>query len=54
MIVEPFADDRVEDNLNPVGRVFYGASTVICTPASLARRSVSHSARRRARRGSPT
>jgi SAM-dependent methyltransferase len=36
MIVEPFANDHVEDNLNPVGRVFYGASTVICTPASLA------------------
>jgi SAM-dependent methyltransferase len=35
MIVEPFANDRVEDNLNPVGRVFYGASTAICTPASL-------------------
>ncbi len=35
MIVEPFANDRVEENLNPVGRVYYGASTVICTPASL-------------------
>jgi 2-polyprenyl-3-methyl-5-hydroxy-6-metoxy-1,4-benzoquinol methylase len=35
MIVEPFANDQVADNLNPVGRVFYGASTVICTPASL-------------------
>ena len=35
MIVEPFAGDRVQDNLNPVGRVFYGASTMICTPASL-------------------
>ena len=35
MIVEPFANDRREENLNPVGRVFYGASTVICTPASL-------------------
>jgi SAM-dependent methyltransferase len=35
LIVEPFANDRVEENLNPVGRVFYGASTVICTPASL-------------------
>jgi SAM-dependent methyltransferase len=35
MIVEPFANDLVEENLNPVGRVFYGASTVICTPASL-------------------
>src|SRR5689334_7555745 len=36
MIVEPYANDSVADNLNPVGRVFYGASTVICTPASLA------------------
>jgi SAM-dependent methyltransferase len=36
MIVEPFAGDSVQENLNPVGRVFYGASTVICTPASLA------------------
>lgn len=36
MIVEPFAGDRVEDNLNPVGRVFYAASTMICVPASLA------------------
>src|SRR6476646_11248938 len=36
MIVEPNASDRVEDNLNPIGRVFYGASTEICTPASLA------------------
>jgi SAM-dependent methyltransferase len=36
MIVEPFAADSVAENLNPVGRVFYGASTVICTPASLA------------------
>ena len=35
MIVEPFAGDRVEDNLNPVGRIFYSASTLICTPASL-------------------
>ena len=38
MIVEPFAGDRVEDNLNPVGRVFYAASTLICVPVSLARR----------------
>jgi 2-polyprenyl-3-methyl-5-hydroxy-6-metoxy-1,4-benzoquinol methylase len=35
MIVEPFANDRVEDNLNPVGRAYYSASTLICTPASL-------------------
>ncbi len=34
MIVEPFANDRVEQNLNPVGRVYYSASTLICTPAS--------------------
>jgi SAM-dependent methyltransferase len=37
MIVEPFANDRVQDNLNPVGRVMYGASTQICVPVSLAR-----------------
>jgi len=36
MIVEPFAHDSLKDNLNPVGRVYYGASTMICTPASLA------------------
>ena len=35
MIVEPMAGDRLEDNLNPVGRVFYGFSTLLCTPASL-------------------
>jgi SAM-dependent methyltransferase len=35
LIVEPFAGDGVEENLHPIGRVFYGASTVICTPASL-------------------
>ena len=35
MIVEPMAGDRTEDNLNPVGRVFYGFSTLLCTPASL-------------------
>jgi len=35
MIVEPFAGDKLEDNLNPIGRAFYGASALICTPASL-------------------
>jgi 2-polyprenyl-3-methyl-5-hydroxy-6-metoxy-1,4-benzoquinol methylase len=35
MIVEPFAGDDIADNLTPVGRVFYSASTLICTPASL-------------------
>jgi 2-polyprenyl-3-methyl-5-hydroxy-6-metoxy-1,4-benzoquinol methylase len=36
MMVEPFAHDAVEKNLNPVGRVYYSASTLVCTPASLA------------------
>ena len=34
MIVEPFANDKLEDNLNPIGRIFYSASTMLCTPAS--------------------
>ena len=34
MIVEPFANDALQDNLNPVGRLYYSASTLICTPAS--------------------
>lgn len=36
MLVEPFANDRLEDNLNPVGRLYYAASTMICTPVSQA------------------
>ena len=35
MLVEPFANDRLEDNLNPIGRLYYAASTLLCTPASL-------------------
>ena len=35
MLVEPFANDRLAENLNPVGRVYYAASTLICTPSSL-------------------
>lgn len=35
MIVEPFAGDQLEENLTPVGRIFYGGSTMLCTPASL-------------------
>ncbi|CAM5351387.1 class I SAM-dependent methyltransferase [Rhodanobacter lindaniclasticus] len=38
MLVEPLAGDRVQDNLNPVGRVYYGASSQICVPVSLARK----------------
>ena len=37
MIVEPFAGDRLQDNLNPIGRMMYGASSQICVPVSLAR-----------------
>src|SRR3954452_7545776 len=36
MAVEPMAGDHLEDNLHPLGRVFYGASTLVCTPCSLA------------------
>ncbi len=36
LIVEPFAHDHLADNLNPVGRIYYAASTMLCTPASLA------------------
>jgi SAM-dependent methyltransferase len=36
LIVEPYAGDRVEENLNPVGRAYYAGSTLICTPCSLA------------------
>jgi len=36
LIVEPFANDRLADNLNPVGRIYYSASSFICTPASRA------------------
>ena len=35
MLVEPFAHDELEKNLNPIGRVFYSVSTLVCTPASL-------------------
>jgi 2-polyprenyl-3-methyl-5-hydroxy-6-metoxy-1,4-benzoquinol methylase len=36
MIVEPFANDSPEENHNPIGRIYYSASTMLCTPASLA------------------
>ena len=35
MVVEPMAGDRLEDNINPVGRLYYAASTMICVPTSL-------------------
>lgn len=36
MIVEPAAGDNLQDNLNPVGRLYYSASTMVCVPTSLA------------------
>ncbi len=36
MVVEPMSGDTVSDNLNPVGRAYYGFSTLLCTPSSLA------------------
>jgi hypothetical protein len=36
MIVEPFASDRLEENLHAVGRLFYSASTMVCTPGAVA------------------
>jgi SAM-dependent methyltransferase len=35
MLVEPYAGDRLEDNLTPIGRAFYAASTLLCVPHSL-------------------
>lgn len=35
LLVEPFANDRLEDNLNPMGRLSYGISTLVCTPCSI-------------------
>ena len=35
LLVEPFANDNLTDNLNPLGRLFYSVSTLVCTPASL-------------------
>ena len=55
MIVEPMAGDRVEDNLNPVGRAYYGVlARCSARRRRCRRRSGSRSARRPARRGSAT
>ncbi|MNR16773.1 hypothetical protein D3C85_1333980 [compost metagenome] len=35
LLVEPYANDLLDDNVNPIGRLFYAASTFICTPNSL-------------------
>jgi hypothetical protein len=35
MLIEPFADDDITGNLNPVGAAYYGFSTLLCTPSSL-------------------
>ena len=39
MIVEPAAGDRLQDNLNPIGRMYYSGSTMVCVPTSMAQRS---------------
>jgi hypothetical protein len=52
MIVEPFANDRLEDNLNPLGRALYSASSFICT-AGLALAGGRTMPRRAGRRGAP-
>jgi hypothetical protein len=51
MIVEPMAGDRLEDNLNPIGRIYNAASTVGCIATSLSQEvGAPHSARKSARR----
>jgi 2-polyprenyl-3-methyl-5-hydroxy-6-metoxy-1,4-benzoquinol methylase len=35
LLVEPYANDKLEDNINPIGRLYYGASTVVCVPHSM-------------------
>ena len=35
LLVEPYAGDRLEENLNPIGRMYYAASAMACTPNSL-------------------
>ena len=52
MLVEPFAGDTVEDNLNPIGRLYYGFSTLVCTPG-LAVPAGACRARHAGRRGPP-
>jgi 2-polyprenyl-3-methyl-5-hydroxy-6-metoxy-1,4-benzoquinol methylase len=37
LLIEPFAGDSITENLNPVGRLYYGASSLVCVPVSLAR-----------------
>ena len=37
LLVEPSAGDSLAENMNPIGRVFYAASSLICVPVSLAR-----------------
>jgi len=54
MLVEPFAHDRTEQNLNALGRLFYSVSTLVCTQASLAQEVGTRSAPRPARRACAT
>ena len=54
LIVEPFANDDTAGNFNPVGRLFYSVSTLVCTPRRCPRRSVPLSAPRPVRPASET
>ena len=54
MRVEPAAGDHLEDNFNPVGRAYYGFSTLLCTRRRCPRKSGWRSAPRPARPGSGT
>ena len=51
MIVEPFAHDRLEQNLNPISRISYAASIMTCVPGALAQTAALLSAPRRAKAG---
>jgi hypothetical protein len=53
MIVEPIAGNRPEDNMYPVGRLYYNASTMICVPTSLDQEVGEAWVRRRVRQSSP-
>ena len=43
LLVEPFGGDNVEDNLNPIGRMFYAVSTLACTPNAVSQKTATSS-----------
>ena len=54
MLIEPFANDRVEDNVSPVARLYYAASTTLCCAHSISEGGRLVLGRRRAKDGWPT